>query len=74
MDDFWKWFKEKTGFSELAWIDHNRQNYKTNLIGHMADYLFETRQKDIYDMVEWAAICNVEDMYNCLYFCIDNPT
>lgn len=40
MDNFWKWFENKTGFMKIAWMSHNRENWKINLIGHMVEYLF----------------------------------
>ena len=38
MNKFWNWFQEKTGFNEFHWQNHNRENWRDNLIGHMIEY------------------------------------
>ena len=38
MDKFWNWFQEKTGFNEFLWQNHNRENWRDNLIGHMMEF------------------------------------
>jgi hypothetical protein len=39
MEKFWEWFTDKTGFIIVGWINHNRENWKLNVIGHMEEYL-----------------------------------
>ena len=39
MENFWKWFADKTGFNALHWINMHKNNSNQNLIGHMEEYL-----------------------------------
>jgi len=41
MNNFWKWFTNKKGFTEYTWVNHCRENWKLSLIGHMEEYMAE---------------------------------
>lgn len=67
MDNFWKYFENKTGFNEFMWKDHNRKNWEKSLIGHMIEYLIEKKIDFLVDPFGWfSSEASIEGVYKYL--------
>jgi len=69
MKDFWEWFQHKTGFNEFHWMNHNRENAKQNLVGHMIEFCiinFIEFKVDYSDMLKRTMLSSTEEV-NSVY-------